>query len=449
MAAESVRSVSVTSMPNEFEVGTRRQGGLIDFDPNTPHVSVVLARSSDEITVGVPWTDYSSPYSGWFVDRELTRADEDPDLPVPKRLCFQDTDGAILLIGCYRGGFKTTWHGPGSGFVNARLAVIGVRDDLDYSHLNGLRSTVSGLRSWVGTRTVSEFDDFDGERRTLTFSVRSTEPIEIPGVGGLRLMPSWAVDRDEDSYTLRDVLLVDSRFAEAVPWYEAQDHARGIRDLLVLSQWRPESQRLYMVSRDDDRIVTRDGRDHGVYWREAIAARSEKEPEPTRRRNHLIEYGEIGPEGLARWMELRDTFRRVIDPVVSSRFIGEVTGTTMLAQVGPGIEALGYLLLRRDGQRASAAKDVPLADRLRRVLRDVADVIPFDGEAWVTSTTSAYNGLKHANRKAPDELRTINAWRESVLAVRSWVASELGVDRTVLADRLQNDGQAYPYVSIQ
>lgn len=133
--------------------------------------------------------------------------------------------------------------------------------------------------------------------------------------------------------------------------------------------------------------------------------------------------------------------------MISDRFLDKVGPVTHLAQVGPGIEALGYLLFRRDKMPNAQAKNSQLKDRLDRILLDVKDALPFDGDDWVSGTVSAYNGIKHANRKLPSELELLNRWRESVLVVRAWVACELGVEHELVKQRLDRDPQNNPYVA--
>jgi hypothetical protein len=151
--------------------------------------------------------------------------------------------------------------------------------------------------------------------------------------------------------------------------------------------------------------------------------------------------------GISRWLNLREAFARALDPVILTRTLDGVTPLTLLAQAGPGLEALGYLLLIEDGATASVAARSSLKSRLERIVQEVAHVMPFDGPTWVASTVAAYNGLKHANRAAPRDLDLVNAWRESVLTVRAWVALRLGTPENELATRLAADPQANAWIA--
>lgn len=75
-------------------------------------------------------------------------------------------------------------------------------------------------------------------------------------------------------------------------------------------------------------------------------------------------------------------------------------------------EALGYLLMLRGGVEEKRATRANLLVRFERILKDLGDCLPFDGSAWAEVTVVAYNGLKHANRAAPDEVDVMNARAE-------------------------------------
>src|SRR5690606_24546741 len=145
---------------------------------------------------------------------------------------------------------------------------------------------------------------------------------------------------------------------------------------------------------------------------------------------------------------LRDEFSRAIDPVITSIGLRGTTANTMLAHTGPGLEALGYLLILRDTGSKKRARESTLRQRFERILEDLSDCMPFDTADWAERTADTYNGIKHANRDEPDALDVLNAWRECVLVVRAWIAIELGVEAKLLKDRLLRDPQRHRYVSV-
>lgn len=442
-----------STMSNELGKGTRRTGNLIDFDPATPHVHVTLERSADGISVTVPWSGEDSPYSGWFdTDGSWRRSGSESgrsSRSVPRRLLFQDSHGAVMLTGCWARGFHTTIAGPGSGTVWSRAAILGVDTDVDFDRPHGLQTEISGLREWLDVTSWSEETSWEDGRLAATIHSVETPLIEIGTFKGVSfdLRPAWQIvpDKDLDRIVLLNLVRPCSSGAEPALWEEHVGLHRAVRDLLVLSRWRKESCVAVRAHRDDDPLRTLDGKEHGRQWRVVVVPDDDRSPPPSGYRPHLIEYRDLGPDGIARWIDLRNTLARALDPVITSIDL-DATANTLLAHTGPGLEALGYLLMLRDRIPPKRAARSTLRERLERILADVGDVVPFDGATWVSRTIETYNGLKHANRRAPDEVDVANAWRGCVLAVRAWVALELGVPTEQVASRLEKDPQRHPYV---
>jgi len=434
-------------MPNELEIGAQRQGRLVDFDKSTPEVTVTLQRSEEGIRVSIPWSDYSSPYARWFVNPRTWSEDSGPALPTPKRLLFEDSHGSLQLVGCWSRGYHTTIFGPGSGTVWARYALLDVKQDVDFLTANGLRSEVTGLRSWLGIRSVGGETEYQSVApyQILRTTAQSASPVEVLDGARLNLIPYWTEAKTEDSVTITDRVLCETRAVDAEDWASLEKTHLALRDLLVLSQWRREVARVVSVLRTDDAFHHRADDTTHDQWRAVVTGQSVEDPEPVSFRRHLISFKEIGLEGLRKWLSLRDEFARALDPIISTCNLRNVSPMTMLAQTGPGIEALGYLLMLRDGATKREAADASLEARLRRVLKDIWRVIPFDGDNWVAGTVRVYNGLKHANRAAPEMIDLLNRWQETVLAVRAWVAIELGTPGQELTERLKNDDQAAPW----
>lgn len=432
-------------MDNDLPKGTRRVGNLVDFNADTPPVSVTLERDDEGIRITVPWSGSDDYYSSWFMGEHTRRPELAVWPPMPKKLLFYDSHGSVLLIDCWARGYHTNLS-TGSGRVWARYAILGVEDDIDYSVANGVRSEITGLREWLGVESVAE--DFDFDSGVLTIKASSGEPIEVNSL--LSFRPSWDVTRDgHESTTIKNVVFCESRSNDPSSWKGLMGTHLGIRDLLVVSRWAAETCTIFQAQHDADPLKTLDGAEHGEQWRTVVAPHSDpSSPRSREQHPHLVEYADLGPKGIVQWLSLRDQFQRALDPIISDRFIGKVGSVTHMAQVGPGLEALGFLIMQiKDGMSATEANRKPLRARLDRILREVGDVLPFDGSDWAAGTTEAYNGIKHANRDLPTELDVLNRWRESVLVVRGWVALELGVKAEDVLSRLERDPQSTPYVA--
>lgn len=439
-------------MANELSEGTRRVGALIDFDPNTPEVTVTLERSERGIGVTVPWTGPDSPYSAWFMNHDGFGADDDDADPprAPRRMLFADSHGAVLLVGCWARGFHSAWRGPGNGHVWAKAAIIGVDRDIDFEQPHGVQTNISGLREWLGISSwdnTHEWSD-DGIAFTLT-SVRASA-IEVGEFAGLalELRAGFQVTHQDaqDRIVLGDYVRCTTVGHEPASWMAHLSTHLAVRDLLMLSRWHREACSVVKATRQDDPLRTPDGKVHGTQWRAVVEPSAEPIEPAGQRQRHLVPFEDIGVQGLARWVALRDEFGRALDPVITSLEFSNERARTVLAHTGPGLEALGYLLLLRDGTSRAEAGDAPLRMRLERIIRDVDGCVPIDTGTWPTRFAAAYNSLKHANREAPEDVHVMNVWREGVLAVRAWVALELGVARADVEERLKNDPQRYPYI---
>lgn len=449
----TVRKVGET-MANELMLGTRRVGDLIDFDPDTPEVKVVLEHSDRGLGITVSWSSDDSPYASWFLrDIDVFRVPPLPEgPPVPEKVLFRDSYGFVLLIGCRAREFHSNVLGPGSGTLWARAAILGVDGNVDFDNPNGLQTDISGLRGWLGVSSWSEKRNYEEPRGVIVQSL-DVPDIEIGEHRGVRfsLSQGWGIRHEDggDRRILTDYARCVSRSDQPKAWSAHLRLHHAIRDLLVLSRWHDESCSEALALRLDHFLPAMNGATHLELWREVVVPYRERESAPKGSLPHLFKYADLGAAGLLRWISLRDEFARALDPVISSIRLRETTASTLLAHTGPGLEALGYLLLLRDGCPNRKAADASLKTRLERILADLEDCLPFDAQTWVTSTSAAYNGLKHANRLEPDPIDVLNAWRESVLVVRAWVAVELGVPQDKIKERLSTDPRRHAYVKVE
>lgn len=267
-------------MPNELEVGTTRNGQLHDQDASTPHVSVSLHRSEEELVATITWPDDSSPYAGWFLrDKPVRRSDSAPRKKMPSHMAFQDSHGFVQLIGCRPQGWRATFHGPGSGRIGVRFAIFGHVEGVDFSTINGLRTEITGLWAWLGISNVDV--DFD-KAKTVQVTATAAPNIEVvSGPISLSFIPTWGFKYGpENEYVqVADRVLVSSRSSEAVPWDRLRESHLAVRDLLLISRWRAESCVVTSALRDDAPITTLDGTTHGDDWKVVIEP-GQKRTEP-------------------------------------------------------------------------------------------------------------------------------------------------------------------------
>lgn len=444
-------------MTNVLKLGTRRIGEFIDFNPDTPKVTVTLEYSENGISVTIPWEDDESTYAQWFTKDFYTFSSKRIATPVPKRVLFQDHDGTVLLIRCFAGECSYSLSGPGSGKLQARAAILGVVQDADYTYPNGLRCEISGLIDWLGVSSWEQkFEKSEPARPSVIISSVNQPVINLGIFNGINaeLSQNWYYipRRNGNDAILKDYVICTTRSIGPREWGEHRNIHNAIRDLLVLSRWHRESCVENAVMRSDDTFANPDGKSPGnEYWHEVVNPGDHLSPPEISGKPHLIKFTDLSEDGILHWFSIRDQFSRALDPVISSieLFTNIRVPNTLLAHTGPGLEALGYLLLQQDGKSDTALRKISLKGYLDRILCDLQDCLPFDGDDWANDMCSAYNGLKHANRDEPDWLEILNVWRQSVLVVRAWVAIKLGIPCDEVKQRLSEDRQSHPYTKLE
>lgn len=440
-------------MPNELIVGKPRYGSLSTGNADASEVSATLERTDEGIFLTLMFSDENPEYAQWFTPNyfdiaAMTTGEITPRASVPSALLFYDSYGAVALVGCRYAGYHTN-HRIGSGRVLVGAAVLGAPSTA-HAKVMGVRSEVSGLRAWLGTSALTQTNKFDektGRFKSAEIKVVIPEAINVPD-SELVLRPAIKRTPREGALLIEDIVWVEHKTEEESSWRQHQMAMRAVRDLLAVSRWRDESLIPVSVARTEDSIEgDTPESERQQWWREAVDSSAPEPKEDTRRLEHLILWEDLGPEGLARWIKLRDDFARAVDPAVSSIYLEGVTLDVQLTQISISLEALGYLLfMGKDGKSESEARGIYFKLRLDRIIRAVPGLLPFVDATWSQRMADTYNSVKHANRDLPQMVDVANCWREGALLFRTWIASELGVDREKLRERIARDPQIHPYL---
>jgi hypothetical protein len=438
-------------MVNELNVGDRRYGSIIDGDPDTAPLSATLVRTEGGVSFSMTFNHEETPeYRRWFTADGFFAADGAEDTkPVgpPSELMFDDSHGQIALLGCRAVNWHTNFH-TGYGTIQASAAVVGASSTA-YAKITGLRSEVSGLRSWVGATSIKNKPERNPETKRLkqTFVLEAPDPINIPD-SGLSFSPDFVSSQKTDTVSIRDVVQLIHRTEQEEPWHVHQGAQLAVRDLLAISRWRAETVTPAFVCRPDDLLPdANDQPTERPWWRKAIYSDTPSPMEETTKIEHLIWWDELKPEGMVKWIKLREDFARAIDPAVSSIYLKNSIIEVQLTQIAIGLEALGHLIaMRDDGSTEAQANALNFKERLIRIAQDVPDVLPFVNDTWAQTMATAYNSLKHVNRPTQQLPMVANSWREGTLLFRAWIAAELGLDHEEIKSRLARDRHSRPLV---
>lgn len=425
-------------MANKLDDGESRIGNLYDGDPSTPQPRAVLERRKGQVTLKISWDEGETKvYERWF--SAGIEYSDDPDqtnyrYDVPDELLFMDTSGPVHLVGCR---MVTASHSFGAnggfGVIAARYVVFdGFASAASFATIHGLRSTVTGLRQWTGISSIRfDFRGENGERLERPTWV-AKPPAAIQLAPELRLVPAWQSERVGDQVILSEKLSVETVFEDPQEWVDHEAIHRRVRDLLVISQWRREQiSDLYARRVEDER-----GSD--ATWSPVLHDRPVEAPKTQQFRSDLVEFNDLGVEGLRRWLEIRETFARAIEPLVASVYMEQATIETAISQIGIGLEALGYLIAIHDGGKSpNRAGNLKYTDRFNLIGAPVADAVSFDIETWAKATAVAYNSVKHAELDLPEIRELVRVWRQSTLVFRCWTATRLGIEQQVLKKRIE------------
>jgi hypothetical protein len=191
-----------------------------------------------------------------------------------------------------------------------------------------------------------------------------------------------------------------------------------------------------------DPIRTLDGVAHGDQWLPVITYRtgiSDEAPAKVITLDFLFAFGDVGSNGVGRWVDLSHAFERGLSPLVGLLDLKGATVEAHLAQVGIGFETLGYDLIISSGVSKSQADRKSWEDRVRAVSSVTASVLPFSEDDFVNVLRRNYKAVKHADNARPDWQEMHLAYRQSIQVFRAWVAIRLGVSKTKLKSALDRD----------
>lgn len=433
------------------EQGAVRMGMLHFENDKLPDTKALLLILDGRINATIAWGNGDSIFERCFTSRSVLYCD-DPEYKeyvydLPKQIWFYDARGSMELLGCKTGPFYENYVTGANGIIDVRYAVLNASVGKDYSKVNALRTSLDGLREWLGVSSILESEPIVDQNNRVKGKQYTLKCPDDIGTGNpvFEFVPHWTTSVSGDTTELHDLVYMESNSHEVKRWQAHLENHRAMRDLLRISSWTEHSLSIEAVSREDDPLRVESGIPYRERWCAVVESRSGMHSH-VGQLNYLIRYSDFCNGDLSSWFKLRDTYARGIDPIVSLFSMRGASIEAWVVQLSIGFEALGYQLLQERGADKDEAGKACFANKLHAIISDLGDNWPFDLEQWRLEMTESYNSIKHANRARVDRLQSLNAWREGVLVFRGWVALRLGVPKDQLLQRLQYDPLTHPYV---
>lgn len=439
-------------MDNTLEVGQSRVGLMIDGLHETPRVSVKLERTDRRVEITVPFLDGVFDTYGYWFSGGIMYAD-DPDrtkrrYQPPHAISFYDAHGSVGLVGSRVVGSKTTFGGfsIGEGRIAFDYTIFGASSGPAYESINGLRSELEGLGTWIGLRSLNAEQEFSDEGRldSVNLRLRSVPVVRAARRLNAEFQSNWSFGPgpQADQTTISERMQVHTQIRAGVSWEQHLDVHFTLRNLLRLAAWR----RLNFVSHEvmsvADPALTLDGTSHGHQWLPVLTYRtgiSGEAPTKLGVLDFLFTFNDVGSRGVGRWVALSRKFARGLSPLVGLLDLEGASIEAHLAQVGIGFETLGYELIVASGVSKTRANKMSWEERVRAVTSTTSSCLPFSEADFVDLLRRNYRAVKHADKAQPDWKDMYLAYRQSIQVFRAWVAIRLGVPRTRLKPALDRD----------
>lgn len=435
---------------NDLVVGQSRIGLMIDGLPETPRVAVKLERTQDRVEVTIPFLDgHDDVYQFWFSggihygdDPHRTKRRYKP----PNSITFYDASGAVGLIGSRVSGSRITLGGAnvGEGRLAFDYAVCGARLASVYESINGLRSEVEGLGTWIGLRSLdAEQEVRDGRLVAVNLRLQSSPGIRVSRKLNAEFQSNWRYGPrpGPDQTTITERMQVHTQVKRPVSWDDHLGVHVGLRNLLRVAAWRELNFVSHEAHSSADPLRTVDRKARAGRWLPVVTYRTGIRDTPTKltRNDFLFHYGDVGTRGVGRWLGLSARFERALTPFVGLLSLEGASLEARLAQIGIGFEMLGYDLLIEAGASKTKAKDASFVGQVGAIIRTVEDVLPFTVAEFADLLRRTYVSVKHADKARSESLEMYLVYRQAIQVFRAWVALRIGVPKTRLKERLERD----------
>lgn len=432
---------------NELLPGVPRLGWFVDGDPSTERIAVMLQDTGNAIELTIPLKGLlakDDPYGRWWSSR--VAFGDDPDRTrhsyrPPRVLLIDDAHGPVVLVGC-RSTSSSSSTSVGRGIIVANFAVLG-GSHLRYEKIDGLRTEIPALTAWahLSNMSITTATDKDNRLRSIEMKLTDAEPVSLARPLNLKMRSTWRTETPLGGFIAHEGIELETSVKRPRSWEEHIQLHEAVLELASIAAWAPFGFSSLKVKRIDDPLRNAAGGSLGERWLPVVSHRFPKHAPWKKTPRFLFPYNEVGPQGVSRWLRLRQTYGRVIGPLLNVLRSEHRWGHPSLVQSGIALEALGYLVdvEKNGGAHLNSRNQMNFKPGLRVILEDMA-VRPFaDVDGWIDRADAAYMGAKHPDRPEPDSLEQINTLRDNLLVLRFWIGLQLGVKPSSLCKALPTD----------
>jgi hypothetical protein len=352
---------------------------------------------------------------------------------LPSEMTYRDAVGNIGLIECTTETCRKSVgiRSLGCFTLLAQYTIESPQNTSNYQKINGLRSEIDGLTSWLG---------IDAHAMEKSFSDQGIAKLGIvPNILLSQTMRLTATVTDppaapnSSETTPYSTASIQTAVDQTSSWEDHLTIHGRIRDLLRIAGWKKFNFLSHKAYSSHESQPAKDG-EPSLKWRNVqIAASEVGKPHPRRRENFLFRYPDVSDDGIDRWLHLAQAYQRGLDPFVSLLNLSGATIDAMIAQLGIALEAIGYQVLVANGLSSNGANKKSVRQRIEHLVADIGDgVLSFNASNFGEEFASSFNSAKHANLEvvAPD-VKQEHFW-QGVELVRKWIALRLGVSKSKL-----------------
>jgi hypothetical protein len=223
--------------------------------------------------------------------------------------------------------------------------------------------------------------------------------------------PYWMLGPAGEVSTAHEWTWFRSSTASLALWETHLALHMQMRDLIAFAYWDRKEFERHEVLREDNPELSLAATRLGPGWQRVLTTRTQRShprsvrtaTAPGPERPPFFTFEDLRPDGLSAWFDVRESYNRVVGPLLVNVF-DPLPVETRLLQAGVAMEAFGFISAVKEGASIGAANARSVEQRTVAA----CDSLPIDFDLvedvqrWSQAFSTGYNAVKHANRTLPD-----------------------------------------------